>query len=59
MQLILQVKQVVSGANALNHAATDFRGESSAMNKAAISPQWLMREMVGLQDDKVLIPGDW
>lgn len=45
MQLVLQVKQVETGANGLKHEATDFSGESSDLNKASVSPRWLMREM--------------
>ena len=49
MQLVLQVKQVATGVNGLKHAATDCSGESLELNKASVSPRWLMREVVGLE----------
>ena len=49
MVFVLQVNQVATGVNGLNHAAADCSGESSEFNKGAVSPRWLMREVVGLE----------
>lgn len=45
MQQVLQVKRVETGAQCLKHAATDFSGKISVLNKAALSPRWFMREI--------------
>ena len=47
MQLVPQVKEVGVGASGLKHAATECSGERSDLNKGAVSPRWLMREMWG------------
>jgi len=47
MQLVLQVEQVGIGANRLKLAATGTTGKTSDLNRAAINPRYLMREMVG------------
>ena len=47
MQLVPQVKEVGVGAGGLKHAATERSGERSDLNKGAVSPRWLMREMWG------------
>lgn len=40
---------MATSVKGLKHAATDCSGESLESNKGAVSPRWLMREVVGLE----------